>query len=157
MQNTLVPSLVGEDSPGEGNDNPLKNSRLENSMDRGAWQAAVHGGRKVRHDLATKQQQFRDLEASDHWILVLSLAQVKATCAVSWGGKKFLCRAWAEAQTIWRMSHLPTQFPFGFMAAKTFPKATKDIDLDCWAKRKAQLCETHPRPKLPQTQRLGRV
>ena len=30
-------------SPGEGNDNPLKYSCLENSMDRGAWWATVHG------------------------------------------------------------------------------------------------------------------
>ena len=30
-------------SPGEGNGNPLQSSCLENSMDRGAWQAAVHG------------------------------------------------------------------------------------------------------------------
>ena len=30
-------------SPGEGNDNPLEYSCLENSMDRGAWQAIVHG------------------------------------------------------------------------------------------------------------------
>ena len=27
----------------EGNGNPLQNSYLENSMDRGAWWAAVHG------------------------------------------------------------------------------------------------------------------
>ena len=30
-------------SPGEGNGNPLQSSRLENSMDREAWQATVHG------------------------------------------------------------------------------------------------------------------
>ena len=30
-------------SPGEGNGNPLQYSGLENSMDRGAWQATVHG------------------------------------------------------------------------------------------------------------------
>ena len=30
-------------SPGEGNGNPLLYSCLENSMDRGAWQAAVPG------------------------------------------------------------------------------------------------------------------
>ena len=30
-------------SPGEGNDNPLQYSCLENSMDRGTWQATVHG------------------------------------------------------------------------------------------------------------------
>ena len=29
-------------SPGEGNGNPLQNSCLENSMDRGAWWATVH-------------------------------------------------------------------------------------------------------------------
>ena len=28
-------------SPGEGNGNPLQHSCLENSMDRGAWQATV--------------------------------------------------------------------------------------------------------------------
>ena len=28
--------------PGEGNGNPLQHSCLENSMDRGAWQATVH-------------------------------------------------------------------------------------------------------------------
>ena len=30
-------------SPGEGNGYPLKYSRLEKSMDRGAWGATVHG------------------------------------------------------------------------------------------------------------------
>ena len=30
-------------SSGEGNDNPLQYSCLENSIDRGAWQAPVHG------------------------------------------------------------------------------------------------------------------
>ena len=30
-------------SPGEGNGNPLQASCLENSMNRGAWRAIVHG------------------------------------------------------------------------------------------------------------------
>ena len=30
-------------SPGEGHGNPLQYSFLENPMDRGAWQATVHG------------------------------------------------------------------------------------------------------------------
>ena len=30
-------------SPGEGNGYPLQYSHLENSTDRGAWQATVHG------------------------------------------------------------------------------------------------------------------
>ena len=40
-----------EQSPGEGKGNPLQYSCLENSMDRGAWRATVHGGHKrVGHD-----------------------------------------------------------------------------------------------------------
>ena len=31
-------------SPGEGNGNPLQDSCLENSKDRGAWWVTVHGG-----------------------------------------------------------------------------------------------------------------
>ena len=38
-------------SPGEGNGNPLQYSCLGNPMDRGAWQATVHGVAKVKHDL----------------------------------------------------------------------------------------------------------
>ena len=41
-------------SPGEGNDKPLQCSCLENPMDRGAWQATVHGVARFRHNLATK-------------------------------------------------------------------------------------------------------
>ena len=36
-----IPGL--ERSPEEGNGNPLQYSCLENSMDRGAWWATVHG------------------------------------------------------------------------------------------------------------------
>ena len=35
-------------SPGEGNGNPPQYSCLENSMDRGAWWAIVHGVAKSR-------------------------------------------------------------------------------------------------------------
>ena len=35
-------------SPGEGNGYPFQHSYLENSMDRGAWQAIVHGITKSR-------------------------------------------------------------------------------------------------------------
>ena len=44
-------------SPGGGNGNPLQYSCLGNLMDRGAWWAIVHGVTRVRHDLATNQQQ----------------------------------------------------------------------------------------------------
>ena len=39
-------------SPGEGNDNPLQYSCLENLMDRGAWQATVHGVTKNQTQLS---------------------------------------------------------------------------------------------------------
>ena len=46
-------SLPGsERSPGEGNGNPLRYFCLGNPMDRGSWQAEVHGILKRLHDLS---------------------------------------------------------------------------------------------------------
>ena len=42
MQETSVPPLGWEDSPGEGNGNPLQYLCLENPMDRGAWQTIAY-------------------------------------------------------------------------------------------------------------------
>ena len=42
----LIPELGR--SPGKGNGNPLQYSCLENSTDRGAWLATVHGVTKSR-------------------------------------------------------------------------------------------------------------
>ena len=39
-------------SPGEGQGNPVQYSCLENSMDRGAWWATVHGAAKSRTQLS---------------------------------------------------------------------------------------------------------
>ena len=39
-------------SPGEGNDNPLQYSCLENPVDRGFWSAAVHGVTKSQTRLS---------------------------------------------------------------------------------------------------------
>ena len=36
-------------SSGGGHDNPLRYSCLDNSMDRGAWRATVHGSQRVGH------------------------------------------------------------------------------------------------------------
>ena len=54
MQETWGSIPGSERSPGEGNGNPLQYSCLKNPMDRGAWQATVHGVAKVGHDLANK-------------------------------------------------------------------------------------------------------
>ena len=55
MQETWVQTQIPGSgrSFGEGNGNPLQYSCLENPMDRGAWQATVHGVARVGHDLVT--------------------------------------------------------------------------------------------------------
>ena len=40
---TQIQSLGQEDPPGGENGSPLQYSCLENPMDKGAWQATVHG------------------------------------------------------------------------------------------------------------------
>ena len=49
----MIPGLGR--SSGRGNDNPLQCSCLENPMDRGAWQATVHGVAKNQTRLSTAQ------------------------------------------------------------------------------------------------------
>ena len=51
-QEAQVWSLGGEDPPGGGNGNPFQYSRLENPLDRGVWQATVHGVTKSRTQLS---------------------------------------------------------------------------------------------------------
>ena len=51
MRETQVRSLGWEDYPGEGNGNPLQYYCQENPMDRGAWQATVHGVAKSQRRL----------------------------------------------------------------------------------------------------------
>ena len=54
----LIPG--SERSPEEGNGNTIQCSCLEVPW-RGAWQATIHGGcKRVRHKLATKQQQEKE-------------------------------------------------------------------------------------------------
>ena len=51
----LVP-VLGR-SPGEGNGHPFQYSCLENSMDRGAWQARLHGASKSWTQLSMHNNQ----------------------------------------------------------------------------------------------------
>ena len=59
---TWVQSL-GWENPGEGHGNPLQYSCLENSMDRGAWQATVHGTTKSRTQLSDRMVH----SPASHW------------------------------------------------------------------------------------------
>ena len=45
-------------SPGEGNGSPHQNFCLENSINRGGWQAAVHGVAKSQMQLSNLQLSF---------------------------------------------------------------------------------------------------
>ena len=57
--------LGSERSPGEGKSNLLQYSCLGNPMDRGAWQA-IWGHKRVRHNLATRQQQDDIMKEADN-------------------------------------------------------------------------------------------
>ena len=57
-------------SHGEGNGNPLQYSCLENSMDREAQQATIHGVTRVRHDLLTIPSNHIRPLSSSHVTLV---------------------------------------------------------------------------------------
>ena len=56
-----------ERSPGVGNDNPLQYSCLENSMDRGAWWATVHGVAKSQTWLSSWVHSMQSLWACFLW------------------------------------------------------------------------------------------
>ena len=55
----LIPGLGR--SLGEGSDYPLQYSGLENSMDRGAWQATVHGVADMNERLSLSMRIIRQL------------------------------------------------------------------------------------------------
>ena len=52
-------------SPGKGNGYSLQYSCLETPMDRGAWQATMHGVARVRHNLETKPPPPGNSDKSD--------------------------------------------------------------------------------------------
>ena len=56
-------------SPGKGNGNPLQEYCLENPMDRGAWQATVHGVAKSR----TRLSNFTSLHFHVSTLVIISL------------------------------------------------------------------------------------
>ena len=66
-ENTLsIQTFIGSDQ-GEGNGTPLQYSCLENPMDGGAWQAAVHGVLRVGHDRATSLSLFTFMHWRKKW------------------------------------------------------------------------------------------
>ena len=79
VQEIQVQSLGREGSPGEGNGNPLQYSCLESSMERGAWQATVHG---ILKELDMTEQ------------LTLSLSHIKRVFFITICCKMLLQHKW---------------------------------------------------------------
>ena len=66
-------------SPGEGNGNPLQYSCLENSMDRGTWQVAVHVVTN-RHNLETEQAHRVNIKSN--LISTIQVSQIWTFCSI---------------------------------------------------------------------------
>ena len=66
MQETLVQFLGQEDPLDKEMATHSSNSCLENPMDRGAWQATLHGVTRVGHDLATEHARKYWIEMTGH-------------------------------------------------------------------------------------------
>ena len=75
-------------SPGEGNGDPYQYSCLKNSIDRGAWQATVHGSQRVGHDWATNTHRDKGHGSSN-------LKKIHGNCTINiweaeWKRKHYL-------------------------------------------------------------------
>ena len=112
MQDIQVQTLDWEDSPGEGNGNLLQYSCLENPMDRGAWQATVHGSQRLRHDwVTTKVTNSLSLEQLSQTQVSRKADKRWVKCdgqrAFSFSSEEAIFRCWGLWQTrqhaSWRM------------------------------------------------------
>ena len=96
---------------GVGNRNPLQYSCLESSMDRGAWQATIHGIAKSGMRLSNwawapqySQYQSREIQTLKFHLMILLSFQVGRTCFVHQrlarqsGYKPPFIGWWGEAQ-----------------------------------------------------------
>ena len=77
-------------SPGEGNGNPLQYCCLENPMDRGAWQATVHGVAKSR----TRLSDFTSLHTlTSVFIISVPLITLPFICSSLSGFLRYISRS----------------------------------------------------------------
>ena len=68
-------------SPGKGNGNPLQYSCLGSPMDREDAGYSPLGSKRVRHDLATKQQQYQNKNACSEQSTVCSGTSMLVDCS----------------------------------------------------------------------------
>ena len=108
-----------ETSPGEGNENPLQYSCLENSMDRGAWWATVPGVTKSQTQLSNWAPTQVGMEGED-WILVSWDIQRWLQCQSYWRSVLGVaCKVWRSVAVSW--SHEGLQ---GCPGNSDFPEPT---------------------------------
>ena len=85
-------------SPGEGNGYPLQYSGLENSMNRGAWQATVHGAAESRSWL-------RDFHFLKSQVLLFLLASAVISHSMKLLLERLACfihlKSWSICQSIY--------------------------------------------------------
>ena len=70
-------------SPEEGSGNSLQCSCLENFMDRGAWQAIVHGVTRVGHDWGTDTYTHA-ANTEEDWLAAFFYTLLKSQNQISW-------------------------------------------------------------------------
>ena len=75
-------------SPGEGNGTPLQYSCLENPMDRGAWQATVHGVVKSQTRLATSLHFIIQMGEKMNYFLFQGTLRILASRSLIWQRRK---------------------------------------------------------------------
>ena len=108
-------------SPGEGNGNSLQYACLGNPMDREAWWATVHGvPKRVRQDLATKQQQQKSVKLM-LFPIGLCLFSLEWFVSSVFSGCPFCCHPWwpipRGAAYLWIQSLPPGSRVFCVFAA----------------------------------------
>ena len=89
-------------SPGAGHGNPLQHSCLENAMDRGTWQATVHG-------VAKSQTQLKQLSMHAHHLVHIYLITVSLYILTAFIQFLLLLPQWRTWASLvaQRLKHLP--------------------------------------------------
>ena len=82
-------------SPGEGNDNQVQYSCLENFMDRGTWRATVHGIAKSQTWLSSSHahmHKYTDLLLNIEFMGLKNLEWALKEITIYWGRKILCCK-----------------------------------------------------------------